>query len=963
MKRKAKHPAVTSPTHSPPAPLAVRLFGEMELAVGGSPCTGLRSKARWLLALLLLRRGRPIERALLAAQLWPDSLESRGLYNMRRELTALRRALGEQAARLQGTQGRIGFDVGGCWIDALEFDDRVASPAADDLARAVELYRGPLLEGCLEEWALPLRDDRQTACIDALERLVDHDCERSDLAAADRRLQALVALDPLNESAHRRRIRLLADRHEFAAAVQAFRELRLLLHRQLGVEPDPETVALYERIRATARRRSQSRTSAVGASLALPSRQLPTPLTSLVGRRAQLAELRRVIAHHRLVTLTGPPGVGKTRLALQAAAEFDEDFPDGVAFVQLAPLTDGIQLIDTLASALGLRGAPGMSTATATRQFLSSRRMLLVFDNCEHLPAAAPMVQELLASQSTLVILTTSRQSLGLPGETIVQVPPLALPDPESRAKELDAASRSAALRLFVERTALACAGFELDENTIGPAIEICRRLEGIPLCLELAAARARALSVAEILERLDAVMQGPGSRGGRPQQRHLTFHAALDWSHDNLSPPEQTLLRRLAMFAGSWSLGAVESVCRGDEFEATDVIALVDALIDNSMVQREEPEPGQSRYRLLEPVRQYARSRLVAAREEGSMRARHLAHFSELAQAAAPHLFGGGQDNSWPRLLSLDLDNLRLALRASEADPELAAEVVRLGTALQWYWFANGHIHEGRQYLADGLASATDLTDRERARALIALAYLAYWDGDTETMDTPLVESLAIHERLGDRWGVGYAGSVLAYVRGTRPAASATAEMAAAVAAARDSGDRTLISIAVWWQGMLQQHRGDLAAARRSFEEVLATIREQRHATGIGHALYPLARLALADGDLDTARRLFDESVSLLGGVGNEWGVLAAVTGLVEVAAARRDHLTVARLLGALEAGRERIGGGLTESEIDRQRRLVADARNAMDETTFEAHWETGRTMSWQDIVRDAHGEPEQSA
>jgi len=555
--------------------LRLRLFAPFEATVQGRPLPPLHSRrSQWLLALLTLRPGQEVARDWLAGTLWPDSREAPVLANLRQSLTDLRRALGTEAWRIQSpTRQTLRLDLAGADVDVLAFDRaaRERRGDLDALDAMVALYRGPLLEDCNEEWVLPERAAREQSYLLALERLARAARERNDPDIAIGYLRRVLALDPLREGAQRDLMECLAEGGSYAAAMAQYRDLRLLLRREMNAEPDPETVALFERLRdrAKAKAASQATFGGVGAGADGPSptplspvergvprgSPLPVPLTELIGREASVREVLGLLLgpsrSSRLVTLTGGGGVGKTRLALavgQAAyQERPGDFPDGVWFADLSALSplsslsargELRQIPEAVARALRMNVPPGWDPADALQSFLTTRSLLLILDNCEHLvDAVAPLAEILLSACPGLCLLATSRERLGLLGETLWQVPPLPAPDPDAvpvqHPRELGAFSSVA---LFAARArAVSGAGFALAEGNARDVARICARLDGIPLAIELAAARVRTLSPGQIAELLDdrfRLLTG-GSRTALPRQR--TLKATLDWSWDLL--------------------------------------------------------------------------------------------------------------------------------------------------------------------------------------------------------------------------------------------------------------------------------------------------------------------------------------------------------------------------------------------------------------------------------------------
>jgi predicted ATPase/DNA-binding SARP family transcriptional activator len=937
-------------------PLTLRLFGPFEVGVGGAPLPRLRArKGQWLLALLTLHAHRDVERAWLAGTLWPDSLEPQAFNNLRVNLTDLRRALGPEAGRLHSpTIHSLRLDLSGAEADLLVFDRAIASGGIRALEQAVALYRGPLLEGCAEPWAFQERQAREQAYLGALETLARHAEETGDPAAAERYLRRAVAADPLRESTQRTLMQALAAGGNYAAALVAYRELRLLLHREVNAEPDPETRRLFEQIRTEARRRAETFVALRSSFLRTEKRRvrssaplasgttrhnLPCQLTSFIGREPQLAEIPRLLRGHRLVTLTGAGGCGKTRLALEVAAGMVKDFADGVWHVELAALADGSLVPQTVASALGVREEPGRPLAQTLVEYLRGKSALLVLDNCEHLLAASAQLAEmLLRACPNLQILATSREGLGIAGEANYRVPSLSLPDLK-RLPPAEELNRYEAVCLFIDRAIAALSSFKLTDQNARAVAQVCSRLDGIPLALELAGARVRVLSVEQIAARLDdrfRLLTG-GSRTALPRQQ--TLQALIDWSYDLLSEPERRLLRRLSVFTGGWTLVAAEGVCAGDGIEEWEVLDQLTELVDKSLVAVEEQGP-EVRYRLLETVRQYGRDRLVETGEAGTVRGRHRDWFLALAEEAAAKLHGADK-GVWLDRLDQELDNLRLALDCSIEQGESKLEL-RLAAALSELWNSRCHWEEGRQWVEGALArTASDTCEpdggltRARALALRGAGSLAANLGDyvaarsrleesaalfrelgekhqlatvlrglhcaaedLSTVEEALKESAAIYQEVGDQGGLAislrFLGN-LALQRGEYAQARALYEESVRIA--RELGDKGVLAIPIAGLGELAWRQGDYAAARTFLEETVALRRETRDVYLAGF-IRDLGTVLCEQGDYGEAAVLFEESLAISRERGQKSIIAGSLAGLGVVARHQGDY-EAARSLG----------------------------------------------------------------
>jgi predicted ATPase/DNA-binding SARP family transcriptional activator len=829
--------------------LIIRLFGAADVRLRDRPLPRLQSrKALSLLALLALRPG-GVERAWLAAVLWPDSRQDRGLFYLRRTLADLRRALGEAAGRLCcPTDRALSLDLTDVWVDVVRFDAAIARGDPASLEEATALYRGPLLPECIDTWAAEERRAREEAFVAALETLAGHALAAGDPSTAERHLRRAVATDPFRESARRGLMQALAAAGNTAGALRSYSEFRTLLRQEFQAEPDPETTAFAESLRSqpapiavTAGAGTLDAPSSNGASAALPlPRRAPEPgrpLTRFIGREREVGEIRQLLGSARLLTLTGAGGCGKTRLAREIAMQVRDGFPDGVWWVDLAPVATPSRVPESVAEVLEVREEVGRPVTATLAEFLATRQMLLVLDNCEHvILACAHLVESLLQACPRLKVLATSRETLSLPGELPYRVEGLTLP-PEG-AVDATMLPSYAATALFLDRAATAAPGFALTPENAGVIAAICRRLDGIPLAIELAAARLKVLSPGQILDRLNdrfGLLVG-GSRTALP--RHQTLRAAIDWSYALLSAPEQILLGRLSVFAGGWTLDAAEAICAGEQVEAGDVLQRLSQLVEKSLVQTWEPETGEERrFGMLETIREYGRERLEERGEASGIRRRHLEYYLWLAEDTEPRLNGPAM-GTWLRRLEQEYHNVRAALDAGEDLGEIET-ALRLAGTMRVFWFFMGHWAEEKERLMRLLARA-DPSARTvgRAKALYMAAYLAGVAGDRDGERCYLEECLELFRELDERPEVAVA------LRGLGHGTAATLEAL----------------------GLNAVAEGKLERARALYEESLALFRAARHPAGAVWALYGLGDLAMLQGDEDEARRRWEEGISVIG-------------------------------------------------------------------------------------------------
>ena len=686
---------------------------------------------------------------------------------------------------------------------------------------------------------------------------------------------------------------------------------------------------------------------------ASPPTNLPSELSSFVGRGKELAEVTRLLAHTRLLTLTGSGGCGKTRLALAAAGELVEEFEDGVWLVELASLADPSLVPQAVASVLGVREQPGHSLTETLSDHLGARKLLFVLDNCEHLvEACAELTDTLLRSCPELRVLATSREALGIVGEVAWSVPPLSLPDLR-RLPDVESLPQYEAARLFVERAEAVKSDFALTERNATTVAQICYRLDGIPLAIELAAARAKALAVEEIADRLDDSFRLLATGGRTAMPRHKTLKATVDWSHELLGRQERTLFRRLCVFSGRFTLEAAESVCAGEDLERNEVLELLSHLVDKSLVLVVEQD-GKARYRLLETVRQYGREKLSESGEEGQLWERHAGYYLTLAEEAEPELKGERQV-AWLERFEGDHDNLRAAMAWLFGRRELE-EVARLGWALWLFWWIRGHFAEGRRCMEEALAKGSVMPAPARAKALFVAGTMACGQGDHRSAGTLLEESTALFRNLGDARGVAYAlgsAAVLAIAQERYEKGIVYSEEATEILL--EVGDKwgaapMLGCSAVGWLNL-----GDHGRAMSLAERGLALCREtgDRHGTCI--ALYTLAGVAQAARDHERARDLFEEGISISADLGNEAAVVHCLEGLASIAGAEGLIVRAARLWGAAETLLEKIEAVYAYVPHRSLHRSRIDARALVDEASWEAAWAEGRTMTVQQAVEYA--------
>ena len=677
--------------------------------------------------------------------------------------------------------------------------------------------------------------------------------------------------------------------------------------------------------------------------------QLPTELTTFIGRQREQAALKELLERSRLVTLTGAAGSGKTRLALELVRVWSPAARP-VAWVELAPLRDPGLVVTEIAEAVGLRDEIKGGKVERLAQLLQPRPQLLVLDNCEHLvDACAEVADTLLRQCAELVILGTSREALGVPGERAWLVPPLSLPTDGAPG---DVCGESEAVRLFVERARDVSPSFELTAENAGAVADICRRLDGIPLALELAAARVKVLSPFDIRSRLDDIFQLLTSGGRTAVPRHRTLRAAIDWSHDLLPEHGRVLLRRLAVFRGGFDLEAAEQVA-GDDTEAAsgaarlprkDVLELVSRLVDRSLTDVRE-HMDSTRYALLEAVRQYATERLVAAGEEQEVRRRHARHVLRLVEQAEPHLIRRERP-LWVRRLQTDLDNIRSALTWSrDHDPDLH---IRMVGRLWWFWFSTQHWTEGGLWIDGALelpASAEPSGDR--ALLLFAAGALAALQVRTEAARPALREAVELAERLGDERLHAYALNYLGMTYAGEGREEAAELCGRAETWFREHDDLYGLRLAALLLGSLAMGRGELELAERKNREGVEVARRFGLQRELAVALQNLAVVHITQGRLEEAEARVLEALAASRTDPSLYFMATGFTYLGEIRGRTGRAQAAARLLGAAESIREQVGAAAFATDQKRLNRLLPELEAAAGEEAWERAWAEGRALT----------------
>lgn len=981
--------------------LEVRLLGGFAVACQGqmvAPDAWGRRGARQLVKLLASSSRQRLHREEFLETLWPDHDPTAAAGAFRAMLHVARRALATIPTPGVDLLVRDGDEIvlqspGLAWVDAHAFEasaiaaHRSADPVA--LERAIDLYAGDLLpEDRYEDWTSVWRESLREQYLSLHLALGDAYAAGDDHVRAAAILERAFRLDPLNEDIAARLMQQVALTGSRQRALRVYQRLRAALNAELDVAPAAATERLYAEILAghvpiRPGQPAPARKAAVASNL-------PEPLTRFIGREAAVERVGKVLVSRPLVTLTGVGGVGKTRLAIAAARSVLDAFPDGAWFADLSAVRSDEAVRPAIMMALAASSFGG-DDWSAVAGALRERRALLVIDNCEHvISEVADAVQDLLRPGSLARVLTTSREPLRVDGETVLRVPPLTVAGSGAVA---DDGGESESASLFIERARHHDPDFNPTPEDRATIDAMCRQLDGLPLAIELAAARVTVLTVEQIRQRLDDPFRvlGSGSRAG--SSRHQTLSKTIEWSYDLLDPAERVVFERLSVFDGGFSLDAAESVCEGEGIDRRDVLSLVAQLVDKSLVQV-EATPDDVRYRLLETVRHFAAGRLHEHGEHDTLAMRHALYYLNLAEAAKAGLNGREQER-WLRRLEHDIDNIRGALRTLVSRQNVEGEL-RLASAIQRFWWVRGHVSEGRRWLEDALAraqakpgapatviagamqSAGNLAvsqgDAIRGQELLeeALALYRQHGDDSQIADAltylatvlrlrgedaraiPLAEeSLVLRRRLGDPRDIALTLGVLGELGiVASDLTSASDYLLEALDIYRAIGDRHSVAITLNNLGEAARGLGELDRAAAYCQESLAIFRELDAPHGVAYLLSSLADIAREQGRAGDARRDYREALATFRKLGYTAAALGVIRGIALLDIADGAVARGVTMLAAAGRLLDATGASWTTIEHDDNARGIELARRSIDENAYEIAAERGASLSFDDLA-----------
>ncbi len=944
--------------------LEIRLLGKFEVKRDGKPVAIISRPAQSLFAYLILTAGIAHRREKLAGMLWPDSLEETARDNLRHALWRIRKALPPKpkVEYLLADDLTIAFNASADhWLDAAELEKLGENASADQLIAILSAYQGELLPGFYDEWVMLEREHLYSIFEHHMARLM------SLLQEEKRWLDILdwgerwIKLGQKPEPAYRALMSAHAAKGDMSKVAATYERCVKSL-KVFDIEPSEQTRALYERLKmgkeiletGPAVPGKEKRTET-------PKTNLPVPITSFIGREKEVEEIIKLLGKNRLVTLTGSGGVGKTRLAIQSANRLIGKFKDGVWWVDLVGLNDPSLVPKTVAQALDVHEVPNQPVVETLIEYFQTKQILLVLDNCEHLiSACAQLADSLLAACRNLKILATSREALDILGETIWPAPSLSLPDMQE-AFAARTLNKFESVHLFTDRAMSVQSRFELTDQNASAVVQICNRLSGMPLAIELAAARVKMISVDEIAKRLDDQFNllTSGSRTALP--RHQTLRATIDWSYDLITEPERILFRGLAVFAGGFTLEAVEAICGQGELKRSEVFDLLGRLVDKSLVIVDQASiSAGTRFRLLETIRQYAQEKLEKS-EGADFLDHHLEYYVNLVEEAEPHLELAEQ-GVWLDRLELEMDNIRAAVDWALASAQITF-ALRLIAGLREFWLARNHDYEGIERMKIILSRPDAIQPTSaRLKAMNAYFFILWPHGKLIEAQSLIDEALEFGVKLDDRWNTAFS-LLWAGVSATEKADYAKAQsfLEQSVEMWRKIGATTNESIVVIHLGEVGMFQKDFVRAESLFEAATPQLREARDYIYLAWVNRRLGQLLLRRGELIRATDLLRESLMHNWSVRDYRGTGASLAALAAVSITQQKMTHAVTLLGIVDTVIESTRIPLLPYDQQEYERHLTQLRDKLDRPTFMKAWTEGRSMTLEQAVQFALKESKQ--
>lgn len=929
--------------------IKIYLLGSVHLERGKETLEFARQKTLLLLAYLALHpQEHPRER--IASIFWKDATtDEAARLSLRVTINDLRKTLGEDSLIGGRDSLQLNPDLN-LWIDVREFQRLTDSRATpEDWQSALSLYTGDLLPQVYEDWVLEWRAEFEQACLETRLRLAQHQRGQGQYVAAIETARLALEIEPVRESTHQLIILCYESLGDREAALLQYESCSKAL-REIGVEPSPELQGIYRRLQKTP------------ASLHITG-NLPRPLTSFIGREEELNEVETLLAETRFLTLLGAGGSGKTRLAIQAADESAHNYPDGVWWVDLAPLLKGDQLPQAIAKSLGVKEKLGADMLDHIASFIGERKMLIILDNCEHLVSAtAHSIEAVSAKCQAVTFLATSREPLGVASEIGWQTP--AFPLPEPGASHLKTLAKNESVRLFVERGRAVNGSFQLNGQNVMRVAEICRRLEGMPLAIELAAAQVNNLTLDGILSRLEKSLNLTSTDAAHA--RHAALHSAIEWSYNLLTPAEQMLFRRLAIFSGGWNLASAAIVAAGySDPEAplsneasegtiaplpingeTVTRQILDALVKKALAQFRRAE-GSLRYDTLDTLREFAREKMNEVGETQIMQERHALTFFNFLKKAWDDVYSERESSIFNQI-DLEYANLRTAWAWQLQSPKWVVDAKAINSQNR-FWYVRGHYAEGRETL-EALLKHPDvhLNTLIHATLLNNLGLIEWKSGNRIAAKRIFEEALVEFRTLQLDFAAAMIIANLAGLYIDDDDMEKGLPLAhEAVVVARETGNQSALNISLNNLAIALTITRDFKGAREAFYEGLALSKEQGDIRGEGIIYNGLADIEAEEGNFAEARRLFTQSFMTRSSLGDRRGSIIPALNLIRLMCMDEDWENAACLLGFVEETLQQLGIQLASDARAGREEANRSVRLALDEETVTRALQFGKTLT----------------
>lgn len=959
--------------------LYIHLFGHLRLLLDGNPYRfqGL-PKTTPLLAYLLLHRDTAVFRDHLAFLLWDDVPETEARANLRRHLHDLRSALPPDVDWIQSAGRNIQWNPAApVWLDVAEFESLCQS--VDHLAEAVTLYTGDLLQTLYEDWIVLERERLQALYFSTLEKLIAREHKRGDLVQAMAYARQLLSRDPLREDVLRDYMLLRVENGDRAGALQLYQQFKERLIEELGIAPMPETTAVYEQItenrplstaakspvlpQAASMLHDSLSTAPSHPAVPAPAHNLPAPLTSFVGRQEERSQICQLIGKTnspvRLLTITGSGGTGKTRLSIEVALwlrqNHPEQFPDGFYFVGLSAVTNPDLVLPAIVETLDIRSRADLSLFDNLKASLRGKRLLLLLDNFEHLLDAAPQVADLLTAVPGLHILITSQSVLHLYGEHEFTLLPLPLPT-SAHLSPADLLNY-AAIHLFVDRLRAVQPHFLLTDENSTAVTEICRCLDGMPLALELAAARGKLFTPAAMLTQLSQRLRFLTGQARNLPARHQTLRATIDWSYNLLTIAEQTVFAGLSLFAGSFTMTAGEAIL-SDLHSEESIQNHLFSLADKNMLRAlPAADTTELRFRMLQTLREYGLGKLAQLETAAAIHRRYAVYYADLAEQGKAGMRSADQ-STWVQQLRQEDNNLIAALELLVADPDTAQNattMIRLLTSIARFWLLQGRIRDLRYWLERALVYLPVLPASLQAALLNELGNTAQVQGDYATAEDCHRQALTLARELQDLSLIAYTLHFLAYAAGRQGQyIEAKTLFQESLALHRQLPETTPLQLTTLLNNLAIVHRrlDEYDEAIALLQETLAVKRAIGDRLGLPSPLSNLGNLFILQGKLAEATTYLREALELRQEIQDRQGLLYSLNQMAALATAQKQYDRAATLYAAADARHQDMGISRTADDAEDQQRDMDIVRQQINAAILQECEAAGARMTLADAV-----------